>query len=242
MNHLYGGCSLLGAIISVASVLRGSGEHSSAWAPLSLAGRFDVLLELSIAILIVHALLWVGLERLFGWDYSTGPTPKGLHAAIMSLSLTLPALAVPIFYEKLTARIVLPGSHLHGALLSVAGGAIAYMTMFGVDDQFPGVREFLLLRFRQSPLRAEILATLAYAFILVILVATPYRLLIFPLSPVYVDLGWPALASLVTFFGLSAYLLLRYPDSLNTSSKWGFLRGIIAGMFTVVSVCTALYA
>jgi hypothetical protein len=148
-----------------------------------------------------------------------------------------------MFYEHLTHRVVLSSNHFHGALLSIAGGAVAYVVLFGVDDRtFPGVRQILLARFKRHPLWAEILATLAYALILVTLIATPYRLLVFPGSPVYIDFGWPILASLVTLFGLSAYLLLRYPDSVETSSKWGFLRGVIAGMLTVISVCTALYA
>jgi hypothetical protein len=205
------------------------------------AVELDLLLKVSIIVLIAHALSWVGLEWLFDWHYATGRTPKGLHAVVMSLSLTLPALAAPLFFRALAPVPLV--NHLHGAFLSVAGGAIAYIILFGMDDRvFPGIREYLLRRFHQHPWWAEVLATFAYALILIVLIATPYRLIAQPRIPAYIDLGQAALVSLLTFFGLSAYILLKYPESLETKSHWGFLRGIIAGIFTVISVCTALYA
>ena len=243
-NQVCGVSSLISLVLTAIQLLRGVGQYVPAMVLLTLSERLDILLRLSIIVLIAHALLWVGFEKLFGWDYATGRTPKGVHAAIMSWSLTVPALTVPLLYQYATGRNVLSSNHIHGAILSVAGGTIAYIILFGTDERFfPGIRELLLLRFRQRkhPLWAEVLATLAYALILIVLIATPYRLVVFPESPAYVDLGWSVLASLVTFFGLSAYVLLKYPDSLNTHSHWGFLRGVIAGMFTVVSVCTALY-
>ncbi len=97
-------------------------------------------------------------------------------------------------------------------------------------------------RFRQRPLAAETLATLAYALILIVLIATPYRLLVVPQTPTHIFLGRPVWASLVTFFGITAYILLKYPHSVRTKGYWVHLRGLIAGIFTVVSVCTALYA
>lgn len=127
--------------------------------------------------------------------------------------------------------------------MAICGGILAYLVLFGLNDSdFPGLREFLLRRFHQHAFWAEILATIAYALILVVLIATPYRLVILPDSRIFVDLGWPALASIMTACGLSAYILLKYPDSLNTSTHSGFLRGFVAGILTVVSVCTALYA
>lgn len=138
---------------------------------------------------------------------------------------------------------MLMANHFHGAVLAVAGGIFAYIVMFGMDEhRHRGVREFILVRFQRHPLGAELLATVVYAVILIVLIATPYRLVVFPLSPLYADIGWPAMASLLTIFGLSGYILLTYPESLDTDSKYGFLRGFIASIFTVLSVCTALYA
>lgn len=246
-NQVSGVSSIVGLVVSAIPLLHGVGEHVRGLAPQTLPERLDTLVKLSIIILIIHALFWVGFEKLFGWDYATGPTPKGFRGALMSLSLTLPALTVPLVYQYAAGKAVLritPSNHFHGAILSVAGGAVAYIVLFGMDRGFLGVRDIILHRFRQRqhPLWAEILATLAYALILIVLIATPYRLLVLPEWSVYADLGWSALAALVTFFGLSAYILLKYPDSLKTSTHWGFLRGVIAGMFTVISVCTALYA
>ena len=107
---------------------------------------------------------------------------------------------------------------------------------------FQALESFFCGAFISMHFWAEILATIAYALILVVLIATPYRLVILPDSRIFVDLGWPALASIMTACGLSAYILLKYPDSLNTSTHSGFLRGFVAGILTVVSVCTALYA
>ncbi|MBZ5680914.1 MAG: hypothetical protein LAO24_12495 [Acidobacteriia bacterium] len=242
-NQVSGISSIFGLVLTGMPLLKGIGQYAPAWAPLTTAERLNMLLHLSILTLIAHGLLWAGLERVLGWDYATGKTPKGFRAVVMSLSLTVPALTVPLLYQSATAKTVVSSNHLHGAVFALAGGAIAYVVLFGVHDVvFPGVREVLLRRFGHRPLGAETLATLAYALILIVLIATPYRLLVAPQTPAHIFLGRPVWASLVTFFGVTAYLLLKYPNSVQTRGYWVHLRGFIAGMFTVVSVCTALYA
>lgn len=244
-NQVCGLSSLLGLVVSAIPLFHGVGQYAPPGVRLTLTERSGVLIILSVIILVFHALLWIGLEKLLHKDYATGETPKSWRAAVMSLSLTLPALTVPLFYQYASAKPLLSRNHLHGGILSSIGGAIAYIVLFGLDKNRRGVRGVLLDRFRLRPLWGEVLATLAYALILIVFTATPYRLVVLPDSPAYADFLWPVLASMVTFFGVSAYLLLKYPDSLGmgTSSRpWSFLRGVIAGMFTVVSLCTALYA
>ncbi len=243
LNQVSGVSTLFCTAVTVIQLLRGLGRYLPDPTTLTWTERLDMLLKLSILVLIAHALSWLGLERfVLGKEYSSGRIPRGPHAAVMSLSLTLPALTIPLVYAPQGKALLLP-NHFHGAILAVMGGAIAYVLLFGADDNiFPGIREIILRRFRQHPLVAEIVATLAYALILIVLIATPYRLIVLPGSPLYADVGWPVLASLLTSFGLMTYILLKYPDSLETSSHWGFLRGIMAGIFTVLSVCTALYS
>src|SRR5215831_1670241 len=165
-NQVSGISSIFGLVLSAIPLLKGVGEYMPAWAPLTTSERLNMLLHLSILTLIAHGLFWVGLEKGFGWDYATGKIPKGFAAVAMSLSLTVPALAVPVLYQSATAKPVVSSNHLHGAVLALAGGAIAYVLLFGVDEVvFPGVREVLLHRFGQRPWTAETLATFAYAMI-----------------------------------------------------------------------------
>jgi serine/threonine protein kinase len=244
-NQACGVSSLLGLVLSLMRLFRSVGDYLPTWSSLTRTERLNTFFQLSILILIAHALTWWGIEKVFGWDYATGETPKGIRAAVMSLSLTLPAVIVPFFYQYATSKTILSKFHSRASILAVSGGMIGYILLFGLgQNAFSGVRDTILslFRYREQPLWAEILATLAYALILVVFIALPYRLLVLPDSPVLGTIGWSILASLVTFFGLSAYILLKYPASLDTNSHWGFLRGIIAGIFTVVSVCMALYA
>ena len=243
-NRVSGISSVFGLVLATIPLVHNVGEYVPTWAPLTTAERLDMLLHLSILTLIAHGILWIGLDNwVFGWKYGPGPrTVKGIAAAVLSMSLTVPAVTVPLFYQAATGKAVVSSNHLHGAILALAGGAIAYVLLFGTDDVvFPGIRGLLLHRFHQHPLAAEILATFAYALILTVLIATPYRLLAVPQSPAHIFLGRPLWASLVTFFGTTAYILLLYPDSLR-AKVWIHTRGIIAGMFTAVSVCSALYA
>jgi len=242
-NQVSGISSIFGLVLTGVPLLKGVGQYVPTMAQLTTAERLNMILHLSLLTLIAHGFIWVSLEKVFGWDYATGRIPKGFAAVMMSLSLTVPALTVPLLYQSAMAKAVVSTNHLHGAVLGLAGGAIAYVVLFGIDDVvFPGIREILLHRFGQRPLTAETLATLAYALILIVLIATPYRLLVGPQTPAHIFLGRPILASLVTFFGVTAYILLKYPNSVRKTGYWVQLRGFIAGMFTVVSLCTALYA
>ncbi len=242
-NRITGVSSIVGLVLAAIPLLRDVGKYAPTWTPFTTAERLDMLLHLSILTLIANALGWWGLEKIFAWNYGPGPrTPKGIAAAVLSLSLTVPAVTMPLLYQIATGKAVVSNNHLNGAILVLVGGTIAYVVLFGIDDVvFPGVRSALLHRFRQHPLAGEIAATFAYAFILIVLIATPYRLMVAPQSPPHIFLGRPALASLVTFFGVTAYILLKNPDSLRTK-VWVHTRGIIATMFTAVSVCGALYA
>lgn len=244
-NRASGVSSIFSGVLAAIPLLKGVGQYVPTWAPLTTAERLNMLLHLSILTLIAHGLCWIGLEK---WplraDYTKGPIPKGFHAVVMSLSLTVPALTVPLLYQSATGKAVVLGNHLQASVFAATGGAIAYVVLFGIKGQvFPGVREFLLDRLHQQhPLGAETLATFAYALILIVLVATPYRMLVVPRPPAHIFLGRPVLASLVTFCGAAAYLALKYPESVQTEGYFAQLRGFVVGMFTVTSVCTALYS
>src|SRR5438445_3723386 len=90
-NQVCGVSSIFGLVLSAIPLLRGVGQYVPTWAPLTQVERLNMLLHLSILTLIAHGVFWWGLEKLFRWDYATGRTPKGFAAAVMSLSLTVPA-------------------------------------------------------------------------------------------------------------------------------------------------------
>jgi hypothetical protein len=242
-NRLAGWSSIAGLALTGFQLLSGLGESVSTWAPLTTAERMNMLLWLSVLTTTASGVMWAIVERIFGWNYGPGPrTPKGVAGAVLSLALTVPAVLVPLAYQAATSEAVVSTSHYRGAVLVLAGGAVAFVLLFGVDENaFPGLRELALRRFSKRPLLAEVVATLVYAVILIVSIATPYRLLVQPGSPASVFLIRPLLASLVAFFGTTAYILLKYPDSLQTH-VWVHTRGLIAGLFTSISVCAGLYS
>jgi hypothetical protein len=244
LNQRSGLISVIGLLASLLPIIHGVGLYALPLAPLTIAERLELLLEISIIVLIAHGTLWALVERKLHWDYATGSTPKKWHAVVMSLTLTVPAFVIPALYQRILERTVLSNSHVRASMLGIVGGALAYVALFGLDHNvFPGIRELVLRRFvaKGQPHLGEVVATFAYSVGLILCIAAPYRALAFPNAPFYSCFTWPLLASLIVFFGLTAYLLLKSPESFDTATSWGFLRGVIAGMFTVVSICTALY-
>ena len=101
-------------VLAAGPLLKGVGQYVPAWAPLTTAERLNMLLHLSILTLIAHGLFWVGLEKVCRGDYATGRIPKGFAALVMSLSLTVPALTVPLLHQFATAKAVVSSDHLYG--------------------------------------------------------------------------------------------------------------------------------
>jgi hypothetical protein len=198
---------------------------------------------------ICHGLAWVLTERVTGWRYKVGPrTPKGSSAVILSLSLTIPVVVVPVVYQAMFGTIVVPPRHAHGAIFSLVGGASAYVILFGTRKRsFPGVRTSILRSLPVRPLRGEVLATAAYAAVLIPLVAVPYRLVVYEptlslASQPALFLGSPLLASAFTFGCIAAYVLVVQPTAqLLKDTTWIHVRGFVAGIITVLATCVALY-
>lgn len=241
-NRVAGYCSVLSLLVTFGQLVEGVGSHTSGWAAFPLGDRLNILLHLSIITAVCEGVLWTGIEKTFDWNYGPGPvTPVGIPAATLSLPLTIPAILVPVLYEDLVAKHILPPSHWHGAILALFGGAIAHLVVFGTDSSvYSGLRQIVLRRFDVESLKGELLATLVYAFVMVGLIAVPYRLATAPNSPVVSALGQPILASLLVFFGVSGYILLKFPESLH-SPVWVHTRGIIAGIFMAVAICVGMY-
>jgi hypothetical protein len=219
-------------------------------AEMTLSERVSVLFYLSVATAICHGVCWILTERLFDWQYGVGPRiPTGWPAATLSLSLTLPLLAVALLYgPAFGTRIVAP-RHAYASCFAIVGGATAYLLLFGIGhDWFPGLRAIVLRHFENHPVRAEVLATAAYAAILVPFISIPYRfaahgLTAFPSGRAALLLGPPLLASVFTFGCIAAYVLLVQPNAVELKRpEWIHLRGFVAGMATVLGACIALYA
>ena len=47
-------------------------------------------------------------------------------------------ITVPLSYQLAAAKPVVSNNHFHGAVLALAGGGVAYVVLFGIDDRiFP---------------------------------------------------------------------------------------------------------
>lgn len=249
LNRAGAAASVIFGLVGMLPVVRGSGWSSPLMTTMTLPDRLNVLLHLSIATAVCHGVCWVLAERVFDWHYGVGPrTPKGWSAVILSFSLTLPAVIVPVLYQAFTGTMIVPSRHAYGAIFVLVGGASAYVILFGTGRRsFPGVRTSVLRSLRARPLRGEVVATAAYAAILIPLIAVPYRLLVYQAtlssqSQPTLFLGSPCLASAFAFGCITACVLVVQPSAkLLKDTVWIHVRGLVAGMITVLATCVALY-
>lgn len=95
---------------------------------------FATAVILGIVASIIQGVSWALIESSQGWDFGAGGgtrMPTGIQAVILSLTLTIPLLALPIIYQAGSGRHIMLDHHLSRSCMVVAGMAVAHIFMYG---------------------------------------------------------------------------------------------------------------
>jgi hypothetical protein len=201
-------------------------------------GRLPTILVLGGLAAAAHGILWSVAEWAFGWHFEAGgyrSLPSGWSAIVLSLTQTVPLVAVPLGYQAFSGVPIIPQRHLLAGISAIGAAIVGNLVMYG-----SGRRTFLGLRRRFAP-RLEL--TRGRAIVLEAIWATMhfactsvlYRtVVVAPRWSVPSLLTAPVLGAALFFFGMVTFILLR-PGAVR-ERRWIQARGVIAGVILSVAL------
>src|SRR4051812_13208084 len=99
--------------------------------------RLTLIVFLGLLAGIGYGVIWALLIQkwILHTDYGENTSlPKGWHAALLSLSLTLPVTLSPILYEVITGKNLMASRNLlYGFIAANIGSAIAHIVWYGSE-------------------------------------------------------------------------------------------------------------
>ena len=207
--------------------------------------ELTIILYLAVLAAISYGILWTVAERVFHWDYgggSKGKFPAGWSAVVLSLCVTLPLAIVPYAFERFTGTLVLPPMHWRAMLIVVASAAVCHLAIYGTDVERPnGLREKVVPRQQHAPFLRAVTMEAIYGIFFFGFMVLPYRLFVNPSEPlVPLLIGRELLPFLAFFFGMTLFIGIRYPDSMDDPA-WIQVRGIIGGLLTMFCLCGGMF-
>lgn len=208
--------------------------------------RFFIILAIGTISSIAYGLLWTFAEHVFGWNYGAGGAgqlPSGFSAFILSLTLTLPLAIVPSIYEIISHEHILPDKHWLAVGVAIICAGVVHLLMYGIGSiGFVGIRAHLMPPIGNVGVLRSVLTEAIWGVADFGGIALTYRVIVSFLSP-----ERPAifglrvlLFSLVFVVGMSAFIIVRYPGSLEDPS-WVQVRGFLAGLLLPVCLSLAMY-
>lgn len=235
--------SLFGFVLSIALFLIPAIYKPSDVAGMDWKERLAVILGFGLTAGVLYGFLWsvVVQKVMLRTDYGEETSmPAGLHAAALSLCLTLPITLLPPLYELTTGSLITTSRHyFYGALAANIGSAVAHIIWYGTKTPpFSGVRE-IVFPFGSPPywkryLTMEALATCMHFLSTVAIfraVAQNEQSIFGPSATLM-----PTITSGLFFFsGICFYSLIKYPQSLGTGG-WGQVRGVLAGLLLCIGL------
>jgi hypothetical protein len=185
--------------------------------------------------------LWSLTERLFGWSFGAGggtSLPRGPSAVLLSVTMTLPLIVVPLAYQRFAGEEVLCQRHLAAAGAIIVASACAHVFLYGANAiRFAGIRRILFPLGSRAHLRLAVLMEAIYNIFHFSSIVLVYRIIVVSaISPLGKSVLWvTAITAMVFFFGVNIFIFLRWPDSV-TDKTWIQVRGVIAGLLLVITL------
>jgi hypothetical protein len=239
--------SLVGSIASIIALMVYTADRYTGLSDIPRLTRFSVLLQLGVLTALSHGALWAITERIFAWKFGaggSGPLPHGWSAVALSLTITIPLIVIPPAYQAVARQNVVLPNHWIAALWVLPLGALAGLVIYGfASTKFVGLSQMITPPAGPTTLGAGLARELAFSYTYFALIVFPYRLIVRPASSsVILDdlLGRTTLPALVYVFGMSVFILLKYPESLNEGT-WVQVRGVLSGLILLFCFCIGMF-
>ena len=235
------GC-LIANLASIAGFLFYLVDRTSAsYSPSGLSG-LNVVLHLSLLTCLGYGILWASAERIFHWDYGAGAgeaLPTGWSAVALSLSVTLPLVFVPWFYQLLTKTRVLSPLHWRAVIIILVTGAAAHLVMYGTHSN--GVRQLMAPTGEYDSFRRALVLEAIYSCIYFGFIVLPYVLTVRPNSHLLeLVMGRTILPAMTFFFGMALFIAVKNPVALH-EKIWIHARGMFSGVLMMFCFCGAMF-
>jgi hypothetical protein len=234
--------SIAGLAVTIADRSPGPDRASAFPGALGL-NSLNIALHLSILSAIAFGIFWSIAERKFGWEFEAGGgerLPAGWSAVALSICITLPLAFVPVAYQRLTGiRLLLP-LHWRAMFLVALMAVGSELFIYGLNG-VPGLRQRFAPTHPDTPLEAALVVEAIYTLAIVGISVLTYRMIVDPTEPVLrMAVGRILLPCLVYFSGMAVFTALRYPESVGKPS-WVHVRGLIAGLLLMFSLCGGMF-
>jgi len=190
---------------------------------------------------VAFGVLWSLTERKFHWRFGAGgcdSLPQGWAAVALSATMTVPLILIPPLFQRLAnVQVTRPRHFLAGAVVVILA-ALAHLFLYGSKLLgFAGARSLIFPLNTPPQLRRALLMELVYTCTHFCSIVLAYRIVVdSQFGPLDISVvGKTLLSAAVFFFGMMAYILLRYPESLQEKT-WIQVRGVIAGILLMVTL------
>jgi hypothetical protein len=152
--------------------------------------------------------------------------PEGYQAVILSITLVLPLAVLPPLYQLVTSKQVVPERHYLASGTIFVTAAIGHLIMYGTNTpKIPGLKEIIYPIGKVVRLRRAVFTEFVHAIVYFSTIVLVYRLtagLDTWLFPYAISLSF-------WFLGISTYLCLMYPGSIDDKT-WVQVRGVLSAL------------
>lgn len=206
---------------------------------ISGVARIEAILIVGLCAAAAHALLWAISERVAGWNHHEGPTgllPQGWSAVVLSLTMTVPLVALPPLYGALFHTTIVYTGHALAGVCVIVAAAFAHFIAYGSKSVgFPGLKRLVFPQDSTSVVRAlsmeAIYAVLHFGSIVLV-----YRLVQREYAGIHEDVLVPTVLSmLVWLLGILTFYFVKYPDSVR-DEKTVEQRRVIHGLLLMLAL------
>lgn len=216
----------------------------------SLSGgicKLNIMLDIGLLTAIFYGISWSLIELIRKWDYGAGggeKSPEGISAILLSFTLTIPLVFVPVGFQWLIGIHLVQPRHLIGGIVIIFFGALGHLIMYGTGPKtYAGLRA-KIAKTSVGALNTWRFFIIEIAFIVVyfLTIVVPYRMIVLSSYPLLKQLSPFSTLSFMGlfFFGVVAFDIVKY-RSLN-DKRWLQAKGIVAGILLPIALCLAMYS